>query len=115
MYSHFVDIKALGVTYLIGKSFLELLFLVSITPLFMARLRDINWPVLFSLILFPYWLFSLKNIVIYLMVFGHDRSSGVPEMFGASLAIVTIVLLLILVFKKSNSNNALQPTAESGG
>ena len=114
VYSYYFDIQGLGVNYLVGKSVIELVFLVAITPLFMARLRDINWPVMVSMILFPLWLFDVRNIVVYLMLSGQKQSSGLPETLGIGLAIITIGLLLILIFKKSNSNKAPQPTPKSG-
>ena len=112
VYSQYLSIERAVASYLVGKSILELLFFVALAPLVIARLRDIHWPLYLAFILFPVWLFGLRNIIIYDAIWNESRGvSGLPLTIGGTSTIVALGLVLVLLFKKSNSSKSLNSDA----
>ena len=87
--------------YLVGKSIFELMFLVILVPISIARLNDINWSKMFVLLYFPCWIFGIRNVIIYDMAFNESRGfGGMWYVYLTSvLALLAVVLFLVLLFK----------------
>jgi len=96
--------------YLIGQSSLELVFLLAITPLVLARLRDLRWPATLATILMPVWLFGPRNLALYDAAWNTGRGLwDVPPMIGNLSAAAALVLLVFLVVMPSGVDPARKP------
>lgn len=96
-----------SVLYLIGQSFLELVFLLAVAPLVLARLRDLRWPATLAMILMPVWLFGPRNLALYDAAWNTGRGLwDVPSMIGRVSTAAALALLLLLIFMPSGTDTA---------
>lgn len=86
------------VVYVVGQSAVELLFLMIVAPLMIARLRALGWPVTLAMILMPAWLFGPRNMALYDAAWNTgDGLWGVPYIIGGISAAGAVILLLLLL------------------
>ena len=113
-YSSLVSIDIYQEKYLIGKSCLELIFCLASMPIFAARLRDIEWPTYIVLLLIPMWLFSTRNMIIYMYLKNIELVES-PVMFYVEMAfgVGSLVVLLGMLFFRTASNKKINPTAKN--
>ena len=114
IHSKFRSIE-LGVWWVIERSALELLLVLMLIPLAMARLRDINWSSLFAFLLLPAWAFGTRNMVIYDLLWNEPGGvSGAPITIGGVLTGVVLLMFLVLFIKQPNSNKTLNEPEGDG-
>lgn len=112
-YSSLVSIDIHQENYLIGKSCLELIIYVASMPIFAARLRDMEWPTYIVLLLIPMWLFSTRNLIIY-MHLNNIESIKSPVIFyvEVTLGLGFLVVLASMLFLRTASNKRVELDAQ---
>jgi hypothetical protein len=100
-------IAAVSINFLIIKSAIEGLFYLLISPLIIARLRDIGWPSYLVVFLYPVWLFGSRNLVLYQTItetaVEADFVSKPLVWVGTVFTLISIGLILILIIKQSRN------------
>lgn len=95
------------VVYLVGRSFLELAFLMVVAPFVVARLRDLGWPVTLALILIPAWLFGPMNLTLYDAAWNTGNGLwGVPMIIGSMSSAAALLLAILLMIIRSGAGPA---------
>ncbi len=94
----------LTVGYLIVQSVMELLFWIALTPLSIARLRDMCWSSYFVLAYFPLWLLGRRNLVIFDLIWNSGQGlSGIWLLWLPQVLLfigLGMLFLLLIVPKK---------------
>jgi len=109
VFSSIVSIEIYPVKYLIGKSILELILYLVMIPICMARLRDITWPTYIAYGVIPVWLFTTRNLIIYMHLNDIEAFQSVIMFYvELTLAIMFLFILICIFLVKSNSNQILQ-------
>ena len=107
IYSYAISIETYQTKYLIGKSILELILYIAMMPIFAARLKDMNWPTYLVLFLVPMWLFTTRNLVIYMNLNDIEHIRSPLILYAESgLGIIFLAVLGCMLLFRSASNNA---------
>ena len=101
-----------GLSYLIGKSVIELIFNIFAFPLYIARLRDLGWSPYLAILFLIGWLFQTRNVVIYMLLNGIESWEGFGSIIleGATSLVVAVLLGCMLLIK-STPNKSLNQDA----
>ena len=112
VYTSFVSIEKYQTSYLVGKSLIELLVYVLLMPIIAGRFRDIGWSPYFVLLLIPIWLFTARNLIIY-MKLKNIPSFNSPVIFYVEIisAVVLLITLVCMLLFKADSNKTLNKDA----
>ena len=84
------------VTVVIFGSILELIYIIFISYFTTLRLNNIGWPKWLSIIFIIYWLLSMKNIVIFDVLF--NDGNGFEGLWLLWVPTITSYMVLALLF-----------------
>jgi uncharacterized membrane protein YhaH (DUF805 family) len=112
LYHNLHEPNQIDVNYLIGKSLLGIVLSILVLPLLVARLRDMGWNPLWSILVFTAQLVQTRNLVIYMELNG-IKSLNTLTFFKVEVlfALMVIILLICMLLVKSAPNNSLQRTS----
>lgn len=115
LYISFSPVEGNEISYLIGKSILELLVILTFIPIFAARFRDIGWPPYFVLLLIPIWLFTTRNLIIYMKLNSINTFESPYIMYIEVIsAVVLLITFACMLFIRGASSKSLKSDAASG-
>ncbi len=107
VYSSLVSIEHYQVKYLMGKSIFELIICIAMIPIYIARLRDMNWPIYIAYGVIPVWLFTTRNLIIY-MSLNNIKIFKSPVIFYTEIILGLLflsVFIFMLFFRPANKSS----------
>ena len=106
----FIPVSTDKIIYLTTKSAIDLFITLICLPTIVKRLRSINWSVNLAGIFFVICIFNVRNVLLV-------ASNVSPMQFYliSSIEVVSLIILLCLLFKKSvGANENTNPGLTSG-
>jgi uncharacterized membrane protein YhaH (DUF805 family) len=102
----------IDVAYLIGKSLLVIVLSILLLPLLIARLRDMGWNPLWSILVFPTQLVQTRNLVIYMELNEIESISSLTFFAVEALfTLIFLVLFICMLIVKSAPNDSFKRTS----